>query len=101
LANDVHDSKEVANANVDPDAKEMAAFWSSVEAFLASASSESTTTVTTEDTGAGEGEDSFAQLWGKGWIMETADAGSFAVDLFTQTDDVLRAEDILHQDIFT
>jgi len=85
---------------VDPDAKEMAAFWSSIEAFLASSSSDSTATATAEGTGAMEGEDGSAELWGKGWTVEAADAGSSVVDLFTQTGDVLEAEDILQQDIF-
>ena len=100
LLDDVDGRKGTPNANVDPDAKEMAAFWSSIEAFLASSSSDSTATATAEGTSATEGEDGFAQLWGKGWTVEAADAGSPLGDLFTQTGDVLRAEDILQQDIF-
>jgi hypothetical protein len=65
LADDVDGSKDTPNANVDPDAKEIA-FWSSIEAFLASPSSDSTATAAAEGTGAVEGEDGFAQLWGKG-----------------------------------
>lgn len=51
---DVGGSKDTSNTNVDPDSKEMATFWSSIEGFFASSSS-----------GAGslEGEeDGFAEL---------------------------------------
>jgi hypothetical protein len=92
LADDGNGSK--GTANVDADAKEMDAFWSSLEAFLASSSN-----ATAEGTGTGEGEDGFAQLWGQAWSAE-ADASSSMVDLFTQMDGTLRAEDILQQDIF-
>jgi hypothetical protein len=62
LVDDVDGSKDTPNANLDPDAKEMASFWSYIEAHLAS-SSDSTATAT-EGTGAIEGEGGFAQLWG-------------------------------------
>jgi hypothetical protein len=81
----------------------MAAFWSSIEAFLTSSSSTATATATVEGTaegaGAGEGDDSFAQLWGKTWPADS-DAGEPVFDLFTHMDDALKAEDILQQDIF-
>ena len=54
LADDVDGSKDTPNANVDPDAKEMVAFWPSMEAFLASSSSDSTATATAKGTGAME-----------------------------------------------
>ena len=62
--------------------------------------SSSTSTAIAEGTDAG-GEDpfAFAELWGKTWGAE-AEAGSSLVDLFPPTDDVLKAEDILQQDIF-
>jgi hypothetical protein len=87
--------------DVDADATEMAAFWSSIEALLASSSSptavaEGTSTSTSTGTG---GEDEFAQLFGQTWGAE-ADAGSCLVDLFPRMDDALKAEDILQQDIF-
>jgi hypothetical protein len=82
--------------NVDANTSEMDTFWSTIEAFLTSSSS----TAAGESTGAGEAEeDGFAQLWGKAWSAEP-DAGSSMVDLFTQMDDALKAEDILQQDIF-
>src|SRR6266702_2239923 len=80
---------------------EMAAFWSSLDAFLASSSSSSsTTTVVASTTGAADGGagDEFAKLWD-----EEAEASSL-VKLLAQVDnsnyDGLRAEDILQQDIF-
>jgi hypothetical protein len=83
--------------DVDADAAEMAAFWSSIEALLASSSSP---TAVAEGAGTSTGgEDEFAQLFGKTWGAE-ADAGSCLVDLFPRMDDELRAEDILQQDIF-
>ncbi|KAH9048463.1 hypothetical protein EDB84DRAFT_1457093 [Lactarius hengduanensis] len=74
---------------------EMAAFWSSLDAFLASSSSTTTVVASTADGGAG---DEFAKLWD-----DEAEASPL-VKLLAQVDnsnyDGLRAEDILQQDIF-
>jgi len=76
---------------------EMAAFWSSLDAFLASSSSSAT--VVAGATGATDGAgDELAKLWD-----EEVEASSL-VELLAQVDNSnyvgLRAEDILQQDIF-
>ena len=48
MAGDVDGGIDTQNANVDPDAKEMATYWSSIEAFVTSSSSDSIATATAE-----------------------------------------------------
>jgi hypothetical protein len=91
---------------------EMEAFWTSLEAFLASSSESSTSSSSTADTTttagtAGEvtdGDDAFAELWDKAWSVADVETEASLADLLAQVDHNaalnLRAEDILQQDIF-
>jgi hypothetical protein len=103
------------DSNLGGDAMEMEAFWTSLEAFLASSSESSTSSSSTADTtttattagSAGEvtdGDDDFAKLWDKAWSVADVEAEASLADLLAQADHNaelnLRAEDILQQDIF-
>jgi hypothetical protein len=117
----VLDCDAEAVQNVDADANDMEAFWTSLEAFHASWSESSAPssiaiamdtasaiTATTVGSAEGEagGEAELAKLlWGKSWLSAAeVESEACLVDLLAQADHDgalnLKAEDILQQDIF-
>jgi hypothetical protein len=116
IAGNGAESEAVHNVDVDVDveARDMEAFWTSLETFLASESSTSSSmaiagdTASTSTTAAAaadsagdgaDGEDAFTMLWGKSWSAADVKSKVCLVDLLAQADHNgalnLKAEDIL------